>query len=315
MAHRMRDNNLAGASPALALQRVSTDVLDIAYHSAGPEEGRPVVLLHDLLYSSHSYARVALLLAGRGLRVLVPQVRGHGESAFKDPATPRSGQQAAFAMDAIDLIDALHIPEAVFAGFGIGATAACAVAVLKPTRCVGLVPVDGYRLDDPARLAVPLAPEAEARLWHQFYLQTERGRAGLAAAPREVALSLWQAHSAAEPFDAAAFEQAATGFGNPDLAAVVVHAHRHRYGNAAGDPHYAKAEGKLALRPPIAVPAITLAGAQLPGAPPAGDPGAGFSGPHRHRRLAVAGHHLPHDAPHAFADAVAELASQATWRT
>lgn len=295
--------------PPLSPQRVATDVLDIAYFSAGPEEGRPVVLLHDLLYGPQSYAQVARLLAGLGLRVLVPHLRGHGQTVFKDAATPRSGQQAAFGLDAIALIDALHIPEAVFAGFGWGATAACALAVLKPTRCVGLVSVDGYQLDDPARYAVPLAPEVEARLWHRYYLQTERGRAGLAATPRDVARSLWLAQSGAGRFDAAAFEQVARGLDNPDLADIVIHAHRHRFGHAAGDPQYGKAESRLALRPPIRVPSVTLATA-------AGDaPGAGFCGPHSYRRLHAAGHHVPHEAPHAFADAVAGLAREGTWRT
>ncbi|CAN7678644.1 alpha/beta hydrolase [Pseudoduganella sp. LjRoot289] len=311
--------------PPLSLQRVATDVLDIAYFSAGPEEGKPVVLLHDLLYGPQSYARVARLLAAQGLRVLVPHLRGHGQTVFRDAATPRSGQQAAFGLDAIALIDALHIPEAVFAGFGWGATAACAVAVLKPTRCAGLVSVDGYQLDDPARLAEPLAPEAEARLWHQYYLQTERGRAGLAAYPRAIARSLWQAQSRGGRVDAAAFELIAGGFDNPDLAAIVTHAHRHRFGSAAGDPRYGKTESKLALRPAIAVPAITLAAA--PGdspagtreasgaAPAAGTLAAGFRGPHSRRQLAATGHHVPHEAPQAFADAVADLAREGHWRT
>lgn len=257
------------ASAMLPLLRVSTDALDIAYYAAGPEEGRPVVLLHDIGYGIDSYAQVAQLLAKEGFRVLVPQLRGHGETRFNDAATPRSGQQAALGKDAIDLIDALHMPEAVFAGFGAGATAACAAAVLKPTRCVGVVTVGGYQLNDPARTVPPLALE------------------GLKAKQR---------------------------VDNPDFVEVVTHAYRHRMGEAAGDPRYSKAEDKLTPRPAIGVPTITLTGT-ADGAVKVEEPGAGFSGAHSHRVVNGAGYDLPHDAPGAFADAVAELVRKGKWRT
>jgi hypothetical protein len=37
-------------APPTTLLRVSTDILDIAYYAAGPENGRPVVLAHDFGY-------------------------------------------------------------------------------------------------------------------------------------------------------------------------------------------------------------------------------------------------------------------------
>jgi pimeloyl-ACP methyl ester carboxylesterase len=125
----------AGAMP---LQHIDVGALDVAYYSGGPEAGRPVVLLHDHFDSIDSLAELAGLLAVQGLRVLVPQLRGHGETAFKDPAAPRAALPAALGKDAIGLIDALHMPEAVFAGIGWGATAARAAAAFKPTRCIGI---------------------------------------------------------------------------------------------------------------------------------------------------------------------------------
>ena len=48
-------------------------------------------------------------------------------------------EQAALAVDVVDLLDALGLPEAVLAGFDWGARAACAVAALWPELCRGWV--------------------------------------------------------------------------------------------------------------------------------------------------------------------------------
>jgi pimeloyl-ACP methyl ester carboxylesterase len=161
---------------------------------------------------------------------------------------------------------------------------------------------------------VPLSAQDEARLWHQYYFQTERGRSGLEANRRDIARLVWKNNSPAWRFDEAAFERTAESFDNPDYVDVVIHGYRHRFGNAKGDPQYDEVERKLALRPAIASPAITLEGAAS-GVASVGDPGAGFGGPHSHRRIAGAGHNLPQEAPKAFADAVAELVRTGKWRT
>lgn len=301
--------------PRLPVQQVKTDLLNIGYHTAGPEEGRTVVLLHDFGYDIHSYAEVAKLLAAEGFHVLVPYLRGHGTTRFKDAATPRSGQQAALGSDAIALMDALHIPEAVFAGFGWGARAACVAALLKPTRCVGVVSVNGYPIDDIAKAGSPLSAQTETSLSHQYYyFQTERGRAQLEANRRDIARILWKDNSPAWRFDDAVFERAAEAFDNPDFVDVVIHSYRHRLGRVAGDPQYDEAEKKIAAQPVIAVPSITLEGTAS-GVAPARDTADKFSGPYSHHPISGAGHNLPQEAPKAFADAVTELVRKGKWRT
>jgi pimeloyl-ACP methyl ester carboxylesterase len=93
-----------------------------------------VLLLHGFPYDIHGYVDVAPALATDGLRVIVPHLRGHGTTRFLDPATPRSGQQAALGADVVALLDGLGIPRAVFAGYDWGARAACVVAALWPER-------------------------------------------------------------------------------------------------------------------------------------------------------------------------------------
>ncbi|TWP48492.1 alpha/beta hydrolase [Lentzea tibetensis] len=106
---------LAGAPPATfgPLNQIDAGMLNIGYVELGPPRGRPVILLHGWPYDIHSYAEVAPMLARRGHRVIVPHLRGHGTTRFRDAATVRNAQQAAFALDVIALMDALGIDKAL----------------------------------------------------------------------------------------------------------------------------------------------------------------------------------------------------------
>ena len=77
------------------LRHVETAHLDVAYYEEGPADGQPVLLLHGFPYDIHSYVDVAPLLADAGFRVIVPYLRGHGDTRFLDNTIPRTGQQAA----------------------------------------------------------------------------------------------------------------------------------------------------------------------------------------------------------------------------
>ena len=307
----------ASALATMPVRQVDAGPLNIGYHETGPESGRPIILLHGFPYDIHSYVEVAPMLAAQGFRVIVPHLRGHGTTRFTDAATPRSGQQAAIGQDVIDLMDALHLPDAVLAGYDWGGRAACVVAALKPSRCVGLVSVNSYLIQDIAKATAPAAAEVEWGLWYQFYFQTERGRAGLAANRADIARILWRNNSPTWRFDDATFARSAKNFDHPDYVDIVIHSYRHRLGLADGMPDYAEWERKLAATPPITVPAITLDGVD-DGVVRATDGHASahrFTGPRSHRQIKGVGHNLPQEAPRAFADACAELARSAKWRT
>ena len=291
------------------LRHVDAGVLNIAYYEAGPADGPVVVLLHGFPYDIHSYVDVAPMLAAQGCRVIVPYLRGYGPTRFRDGATPRSGEQAAVGADLIALMDALSIKRAIFAGYDWGGRAACIGAALWPDRCIGLVSVNSYLIQNIARSMVPAKPEHEVALWYQYYFQIERGRAGLAANRREIARILWQQWSPNWQFDDASFERTAAAHDNPDYVEVVIHSYRHRYGLADGNPHYAELQHRLAALPAITVPTITLDGA-ADGVAPATDGAASaakFTGRRSHRVIPHAGHNLPQEEPEAFAGAVMEL--------
>jgi len=291
------------------LRSVDAGVLTIAYYEAGPAGGPAVVLLHGFPYDIHSYVDVAPQLAEKGCRVIVPYLRGYGPTRFRNAAPPRSGEQAAIGADLIALLDALSIPRAVFAGYDWGGRAACIGAALWPERCTGLVSVNGYLIQDIADALRPAPVARELAYWYQWYFQTERGRAGLAANRRDIAKILWKQWSPNWPFDAANFERTAMAHDNPDYVDVAIHSYRHRYGLASGDPRYADIQRRLDALPPITVPAITLDG-DSDGVAPATDgtaQAAKFTGLRRHRVVSRAGHNLPQEEPEVFAAAVLEL--------
>jgi pimeloyl-ACP methyl ester carboxylesterase len=291
------------------LRHIDAGVLDVAYYEAGPPDGPVVMLLHGFPYDIHSYVDVAPLLAAQGCRAIVPYLRGYGPTRFRDSATARSGEQASVGADLIALLDALSIKRAVFAGYDWGGRAACVGAALWPERCIGLVSVNGYLIQDIAKAMIPVKPEREVPLWYQYYFQLERGRAGLAANRRGIARILWQQWSPNWQFDDACFERSVSAHDNPDYVDVVIHSYRHRFGLADGDPQYAEIQHRLAALPAITVPTITLDG-DGDGVAPATDGTAQatrFSGRRLHRVIPRAGHNLPQEEPEAFAAAVMEM--------
>ncbi len=293
------------------IRQIRAGVLDIGYHEAGPSNGMPVLLLHGFPYSIDSYVDVAPILASRGCRVIIPYLRGHGSTLFLDSATPRAGQQGAIGVDVIALMDALGVNRAVLAGYDWGGRAACVTAALWPERCAGLVSVNSYLIQDIASAGRPLPPSIESGLWYQYYFQTERGRAGLAANRRELTRTLWQRNSPTWRFDEPTLDRHTSAFDNPDYVDVVIHSYRHRLGLAVGYAPYEDVEKRLAALPAITVPTITLDG-DADGVVPATDgkpTAAKFTGGRQHRVVSNVGHNLPEEAPNEFADAVWELAS------
>jgi pimeloyl-ACP methyl ester carboxylesterase len=172
---------------AAAVERVVTPVLDVACEIAGPRGAPAVILLHGFPYDPRCFDEVVRILGAKGLRTIVPYVRGYGTTRFLSAGTPRSGQQAAVAQDVLDLLDALKLDQAILAGFDWGSRAGCIVAALFPERVRALLTCSAYQIQDIARSNQPAEPEQERRYWYQYYFNTERGRAGLAAHRRPCA--------------------------------------------------------------------------------------------------------------------------------
>lgn len=304
-----RDQPPIAEEPFAEVKQVDAGVLNVGYAEAGPGDGQAVVLLHGWPYDIHSYGEVAPLLAAAGYRVIVPYVRGFGSTRFLASDTVRNGQQAALACDAVAVLDALGIEQAILGGFDWGARSADIIAALWPDRCTGLVSVSGYLIGNQEANKTPLPPPAEYQWWYQYYFATERGEAGYEQYRHDFNTLIWRLASPQWDFDDATFERSAASFDNPDHVAIVIHNYRWRLGLAEGEPQYDDLEQRLAASPVIAVPTITLEG-DANGAPhpDASAYATKFSDAYEHRVITDGiGHNLPQEAPRAFAQAIVDV--------
>ncbi len=299
------------AKAQTSTRSVQTSVLDIAYEETGNPQGFPVILLHGFPDDVRAFDKVAPPLAKAGYRVLVPYLRGYGPTRFRDAATPRMAEQAAIGQDLIDFADALGLKQMALVGYDWGGRAAAIAAALHPERVRAAVIIGGYTIQNVFAPPQPAPPEVEREFWYQWYFNTDRGRAGLAANRRSLCKLLWQTWSPGWRFPDDEYNRTAPSFDNPDFVDVVIHSYRHRNGNAPGDPRLLAMEHELAKRPPIAAPTILLYGAVDALARPSADATpaerAVFPALVARRVIPGAGHFLPRENPEAVSSALLEL--------
>jgi pimeloyl-ACP methyl ester carboxylesterase len=110
----------------------SFDGVELAWHELG--EGRPVVLVHGLFSSANTnwikYGHAAKI-AGRGFRVIMPDLRAHGQSAA--PHDAAFYPQDVLAMDGLALVDHLGLTDYDLGGYSLGARTAVRMIVKGAT--------------------------------------------------------------------------------------------------------------------------------------------------------------------------------------
>ncbi|MEH6680265.1 MAG: alpha/beta hydrolase [Sediminicola sp.] len=292
-----------------SIKHIEAGILNVGYVDEGPVNGPVVMLLHGWPYDIHSFTEVAPLLVARGYRVIVPYLRGFGSTFFIDDKTIRSGQQSAMAEDIVDLMDALHIGNAILAGFDWGGRAAQIVAALWPKRCKALVSVSGYTIINTSANLNPLAPKTEETWWYQYYFATERGKRGYSTNLIDFNKLIWKNASPRWEFDEGTYNRTAEAFKNPDHVGIVIHNYRWRLSLVPGDERYRDHEKRLDKNEFITVPTITIASdfdRELADGSSYADK---FTGKYSHRVLSGIGHNVPQEAPEAFAHAIFEVDS------
>jgi pimeloyl-ACP methyl ester carboxylesterase len=300
----------AGGAPE---KSIDTPVLSIGYVESGNPAGVPIILLHGFPDDVHAFDDVTPPIAKAGYRVLVPYLRGFGPTRFRDASSPRMAEQAAIGQDVMDFADALKLQRFAVVGFDWGGRASSIAAALYPDRVRAAVLIGGYTIQNTVAASPPSSPAAERAIWYQYYFNTERGRAGLQMNRRALCRFLWETWSPTWHFNDETYNRTAPSFDNPDFVDVVIHSYRHRIGNAPGEPRFLEMERKLAERPKINVPTITLYGADDGIARPAAEnPNERnqIPGLIARRVITGAGHFLPREKPEAVSSAILEVLSR-----
>ena len=124
--------------PRLGHAELRTGV-SLPYAETGSPDGVPVVFLHGVIDSWHSFATVLPHLPA-SIRGLALTQRGHGEAS-----RPAGGyDMGSFAADVAAFLDALGLHSAVLVGHSMGATVAQRFALDYPGRTRGLVLIGSF---------------------------------------------------------------------------------------------------------------------------------------------------------------------------
>ncbi len=123
------DSDMAGRKQV----KLDTGV-KLRYVAAGPTDGPPIIFLHGITDSSHSWSSTTPFLAD-DYRTYALDQRGHGDS--EKPIYGYS--MAQFAEDVVAFMDKLDIEQAVIVGHSMGSFIAHQVASVYPQRVSHLV--------------------------------------------------------------------------------------------------------------------------------------------------------------------------------
>jgi pimeloyl-ACP methyl ester carboxylesterase len=117
----------------------------LEYVEQGPVDGIPVVFLHGVTDSWHSFERVLPLLPPT-VRAFAISQRGHGDSS-----RPESGYRFAdLSADLLAFLDAMGLRAATIVGHSMGASVAQRFAIDHSDRIVGLVLMGSFStFEDP----------------------------------------------------------------------------------------------------------------------------------------------------------------------
>jgi pimeloyl-ACP methyl ester carboxylesterase len=129
---------------------------------AGPEQGRPVLLVHGFSVPSYVFDKTSEDLAAQGFRVIRFDLYGRGWSDRPDVVYDRR----LFAEQVLELMDALHIPKADLLGLSMGGAIVGRFAAEHPDRVRSVVLVAPLtRPHDISVMAWPGVGEWLTRAW------------------------------------------------------------------------------------------------------------------------------------------------------
>jgi pimeloyl-ACP methyl ester carboxylesterase len=175
--------------PDLPVQRFrGRDGAELAWRSVG--DGRPLILLHGLMGSGTMLLDSGLsrALAEQGYRVILPDLRGHGDSAR--PHDPACYPSDVLADDGLALIEHLGLSEYDLGGYSLGGK--LVLRLLARGARPGHAIVGGQGLD-------ALDAESDRTDGHRRNLAAVASGDALSPGSPEESLAQWLRESGADP--------------------------------------------------------------------------------------------------------------------
>jgi pimeloyl-ACP methyl ester carboxylesterase len=297
------------------LNRIRTNILEIAFEEGGPPDGIPVLLLHGWPDSPRGWNPVSQRLHADGYRTTAPFLRGSSPTAFLSKETPRVGAGVALAQDAIDLADALGIDNFAVVGHDWGARVAYILAALFPERVMAIATLT-LAYQPRGQFSVP-SFEQSRRFWYQWFMCTDAGAEAVRKDPVGFARIQWETWSPPVHWDRgrprpqwfadAEFAQTAESFRSPDWAAITLNAYRARWlQGETWDGRYDALQKRLGKVECLSTPTLMIQGLSDYCDAPEESEGleAFFTSGYRRVVLENVGHFPHREAPALVADAV-----------
>jgi 3-oxoadipate enol-lactonase len=110
------------------------DGVDIAYGDFGPRSGRAIALCHGLCASGRQFEDDAAYFAGLGYRVLVPDLRGHGQSGAPAGLSGSDFAISRIGRDMLAMLDHAGVAQVDWVGNSLGGIIALSMVETAAAR-------------------------------------------------------------------------------------------------------------------------------------------------------------------------------------
>lgn len=193
--------------------------IELSVRISGPEQGRPVWLLHGFPECWHSWRHQVPALVAAGYRVFVPELRGYGRSSA--PQAVEAYDLLTLCADIQQAMDLLGHRQVCIVGHDWGAPLAWHLALLEPQRVVALVTLSVPFAGRPKRPASEIMAEVHREHFNYIlYFQQPGVAEAELDADIDASLRLFMGNVAAllqlKPADARLFDGVAVPAGLPD---------------------------------------------------------------------------------------------------
>ncbi|MBX9755259.1 MAG: alpha/beta hydrolase [Pseudomonadaceae bacterium] len=186
---------------ALDHQLLDVNGITLSLYLAGPKDGRPIWLLHGFPECWHSWRQQIAPLVAAGYRVLIPEMRGYGQSSA--PHEPAAYDLITLCGDIQGAMDALGQQQVCVVGHDWGAPVAWHLALLESQRVQAVVGMSVPFGGRPKQPALTIMQQLHAEQFHYIVYFQQPGLAEAemdADIPRTLRLMLHNL-SAAVPKD------------------------------------------------------------------------------------------------------------------